>query len=206
MIGQVQNYSELLSELNDIELPLNLDTFLSFNKKNTNEVKLYNNVTKQGIGYIGHNGKFHKATSVYETGAITITYEKFENGKYEKYQANDSVSIQFIGLLKLSDKYTSMLVKIEVPNEHRKAYYYQLLSYDSNGEHLSTIVVFELVDDAATKVWLKEKPSPNVTSIIKKDGSVEIKWDEGYNEIYIQHVKLNDKGVFYVDKLDEKER
>lgn len=202
---QTSGFNELIDDLENVKLPLKIDSFSNFAFNKSNQVELYNFITQQGIGYINHKKEYKKATRNYEDIVKTRTHEKHINGQYLEQQVKDSTKIGFIGLIKLSDKFTCILVKIEhVPNEFQTAYYYELLSYNGEGDHISTITIFELINDAITKDWIEEKPSPNVTSIIKNNGSIEIKWDEGYNEIYIQHVRLNNKGVFYVEKLEEK--
>jgi hypothetical protein len=204
--SQVQNYNELIKKLKIIELPFNINSFSDFILNKNNEVNLYNSITKKDIGYLDLNGKFHKATETYSNRSKIRIHERYVNGKYETYEAKDSSIVQFVGLVKLSKAYTCILVKIEaVPNDFQKAYYYKILSFDSQGKHLSTMLVYELIDDASIKDWIQEKPTPNVTSMFKNNGLIEIKWDEG-NEMYIQYVELKDEGVFHVKKMEEKQR
>ncbi|WP_066633303.1 hypothetical protein [Labilibacter marinus] len=193
-----------IHDIKNIELPLEINVFSDLASTNNYTLKEYNQTVNIGKGYIDSKGKFHKATGIYSTKEVVRMHEKLINGKYEHYHSTDSVKVGFIGQVKLSNCYDCILVKIEdIPNEYQKSYFYKLLSFNKNKEHLSTIKVFELIDDASTKDWMEEKPLPNVTSKIMQDGSIIIKWDEGYNEYYIQHVKLNAEGMFIVERLEE---
>lgn len=197
-------FQQVVKKTQNIETPAEIQTFTKFNCDTCNQVKLYNKLVDISAGYINHKKEFKKATAIYSTVPITRTHERKINGKYEHYKVKDSVFVCFVANMQINNEFICMLVKIqEVPDKHQKGYFYKLLSFDSNGKHLSTIMVYERIDDSVTKDWLP-KPPPNVTSTIKNDGAIEIKWDEGYNEIYIQHVKLNGNGVFYVEKLEEK--
>lgn len=204
---QIDDGKKDLMLIRNIELPFEVNLFADFESINQYGVADYNQFVELGKGYTDAKGKFHKATGNYATEAIVRIHERYNNGKYEKYQLTDSVKIGFVGQVKLSDDYICILVKIEdIPNEYQKTYYYKLLSFNASGNHLSTIKVFELIDDASTKDWMEETPHPNVTSKFIQDGTIQIKWDEGYNEYYIQYVKLNTEGMFVVDKLEEKEK
>ncbi len=206
LFSQNSIFQQIVEETKNIEKPLEIQSFSAFKNDSCNQVKLYNKLVNIGVGYINHKNELKKATAIYSTTPITRTHERrINNGEYEHYVVKDSVVVCFVGYFEISNQYKCLLIKIqEVPDEYQKGYFYKLLSFDSIGNHLSTIKVFELINDAVTKDWISPKPTPNVTSVIKTDGSIEITWDEGYNEIYIQHVKLNNEGVFYVEKLEEK--
>ncbi len=194
-------------DIKTIELPLEINMFSDFESINKYNIKDYNQIVDIDKGYIDSKGKYRKATGKYPTKEIIRIYERYNNGKYEHYKLTDSVKVNFIGQVKLNDNYDCILVKIiDIPNDYQKSYYYKVLSFNKKMEHLSTITVFELIDDASTKDWMEEKSPPNATSKIKQDGSILIKWDEGYNEYYIQHVRLNAEGVFIVERLDEVEK
>ena len=92
------------------------------------------------------------------------------------------------------------MVKIKVPTNFRSKFYYQILCFDSISNHLSTIKIFELIDETITKDWIQEKPGPNAISIIKKSGEIIVTWDEG-NDVCEQFVELNDHGIFVETKL-----
>lgn len=194
-------------DIENIELPFEINLFSDFESTNKYGVKDYNQIVDVSKGYTDSKGEFHKATGKYPTESVVRTHEKFIDGKYEKYQLADSVKISFIGKVSLSNCYVCVLIKIEdTPNEYQKSYYYKVLSFNKNGEHLSTIKVFELIDDASTKDWMDEKSPPSVTSKFMNDGSILIKWDEGYNEYYIQRIMINVEGMFIVEKLKEIEK
>ena len=202
---QINGNENKLISIKDIELPIEINLFSDFESIKKYGVEDYNNFVEIGKGYIDTEGNFHKATGNYSTNPVVRTHEKYSNGNYEKYQLTDSIKVGFIGQVRLSNSYNCLLVKIEdIPNEYQKVYYYKILSYNNKGDHLSTIKVFELVDDASTKDWIIEKSQLNITSKLMRDGSIKIKWDEGYNEYYLQYVKLNKEGMFVVEKLEEK--
>lgn len=206
IISQNDDFKQIVGNLRYIELPFKIESFNKFRTSSSNQFEIFNSLTKEGKGYLNHNSEYKKATKKYPDKFKKRMHERMNNGNYEKYEAKDSIRINFVGLLKISKNYKCILVKIQdIPNNFQKAYYYKILSYNKTGDHVSTIKVFELIDDASTKDWLKEKPTPNAVSTFNSNGSIEVVWDEGYDNEYIQHIKLNNNGVFYVKELEKLE-
>ncbi len=205
--GQDLSFNNFQSKLKNLDLPFSIEKFNDFEEESvSNSLLIYNNLTIQGKGYIDHKGKIKKATNYYEYSFLEREHEKLIDKEYITYSKIDSVKVSFIGKINFNVDYIIILVKVkEVPDDFQEAYRYKLLSFSKDGDHISSIDVFEQIDDTSTKDWLQEKPSPNITTEFYSNSTFNVIWDEGYDEIFIQEVYINDNGFFTVKKLTKKE-
>lgn len=208
LFSQNKSLDSLRENLDYIPLPFKIQDFNDFKvASDQRNISLFNKITMPEVGYLNHKSEMKKATGSFEKYFLERKHEKMVDKEKTKYIKQDSIKISFIGLLDLNPKYTIILTKIkDVPNNMQSAFRYKLLSFAKSGEHLSTIDVFELIDDTATKEWLKGEPLPFITSEFLDNGKLKIRWDEGYDQVFIQDVRLNTNGIFEVENLIEIER
>lgn len=199
-LSQDLEFDSFSKKLPEINIPFDINMFEDYSPTDSsiNQVKEYNL-------FVLNTLKEYKVKEEIEEGKYEVkrkrTWNK-EEKRYETYNVLDSNLVQFIGKINFPTTGVQVLVKIKKYSGGIAYYNYSLVSFNEEGQNVSRQLVFQLIDEKYTFDEKEFTPRPSITSVFKDDGSIVVTWDGGYNSIVIETVRLNDEGVFYVEKSE----